>query len=368
MNVSSSHPESLPCAGVDSSRYRRYMSKTTAYGLVEGGTNLSLVTIDRRGLRPDDVAISVTFCGVCHSDIHAIESAARDGRPLIPGHEFVGTVLDVGRDVKEFLVGDAVAVGNIVDSCGVCDACLSSEESYCFDFPTTTYGGVDRVDGSITQGAYSHAIVVRDRFVYRLPQGLDPAGVAPLMCAGITVWQPLSRYGVGARSRVGIVGLGGLGHLAVKFAKALGAHVAVFTTSAGKADAALVLGADEVIVSTDESDMARHVRAFDLVLDTASTAHDLDGYARTLDFDGVLCMLGIPPRYSIGAMALLTGRRHLTASGSGGRGDTQAMLEFAALHGIIADVEILPSGEVLTALERLSRNDVRWRFVLDFSQ
>lgn len=343
------------------------MSITTAYGLVNGETTLSLITIDRRELRPDDVAISVTFCGVCHSDIHAIESAAHDGRPLVPGHEFVGTVSGVGRDVKEFVVGDAVAVGNIVDSCGVCTSCLSSEESYCLEFPTPTYGGVDRVDGSITQGGYSQAIVVRDRFVYHLPEGLDPAGVAPLMCAGITVWQPLSRYGVGAGSRVGVVGLGGLGHLAVKFAKALGARVAVFTTSASKADGALALGADEVIISTDDNDMARHSLAFDLILDTASAAHDLDGYIRALDFDGILCMLGIPPRYSVDAMALVTGRRHLTGSGSGGRGDIQAMLDFASLHGITADVEILPSTKVLTALERLSRNDVRWRFVLDFS-
>lgn len=349
------------------SGYRCFMTTTTAYGLLAGDSTVTAFPLDRRDLRRDDVAIAVEFCGVCHSDLHAIDSSARSGAPLVPGHEFAGTVTGVGPDVSEFSVGDAVAVGNIVDSCGVCEACLESEESYCAEFPTTTYGGTDRVDGSTTQGAYSQAIVVRDRFVYHLPSTLDPRGVAPLMCAGITVWQPLSRYLVGPGSRVGVVGLGGLGHLAVKFAKALGAQVAVFTSSPAKADAAIELGADEVILSTDEAAMTAHERSFDLLIDTASGEHDLDGYARTLDFDGVLCMLGIPPRYSIGSMALLTGRRHLTASGSGGRRDTQAMLDFAQAHGIVADVEVLPVAEVQTALDRLSRNDVRWRFVLDLT-
>lgn len=326
-----------------------------------------VVGVERRSLRADDVAIRVTFCGVCHSDLHAIHSMTPDTVPLIPGHEFVGIVIGVGSAITEFSIDDAVAVGNIVDSCGVCEACLSSEESYCLEFPTTTYGGRDRIDGSITQRAYSHEIVVRDHFIYHLPATLDPAGVAPLMCAGITVWQPLLRYGVGPSSRVGVEGIGGLDHLAIKFAKALGAHVAIFTTTPAKVDAGLALGADEVIVSTDMEDMARHARTLDLILDTASDAHVLDGYAETLDFDGTLCMLGIPAAYSIGAMSLLTGRRHLTASGSGGRRDTQSMLDFAALHNIVADVEILPAAQVSTALDRLGRNDVRWRFVLDFT-
>lgn len=343
------------------------MSTTTAFGLVEAGGDLVPLTIERRDLRSDDVAVRVTFCGVCHSDLHAIDSASGDALPLVPGHEFTGVVTEIGADVTRFAVGDPVAVGNIVDSCGVCEACLASEESYCLEFPTTTYGGRDRHDGSTTKGAYAHSVVVRDRFVYHLPDGLDPAGVAPLMCAGITVWQPLSRYGTGPGSRIGVVGLGGLGHLAVKFAAALGAHVAVFTTSAAKADAAVALGADEVVISTDDADMERHARSFDLIIDTASADHDLDAYARTLDFDGTLCMLGIPPSYSIGSMALLTGRRKLTASGSGGRQDTQAMLDFAVEHGIVADVEVLPAAEVQTALDRLARNDVRWRFVLDFT-
>lgn len=338
---------------------------TTGYALLTPGGKLEPWTFERRDLHSDDVRIRITYCGVCHTDLHAIESAT--DVPLVPGHEFVGEVLAVGTEVTAFKVGDAVAVGNIVDSCGKCVACLDGEETYCLEFPTLTYGGVDRHDGTPRYGAYSHEMVVRDHFVYPLPEGLDPAGVAPLMCAGITVWQPLHRFGVTTGTRVGVVGLGGLGHLAVKFAKALGATVAVFTTSAAKRDDALTLGADEVVISTSADEMAQHARSFDLIIDTASGEHDISPYVLTLDFDGTICMLGIPPKYEVDAMALLTGRRKLTASGSGGSRDLREMLAFAAKHGITADVEVLPAAQVQEALDRLARNDVRWRFVLDFS-
>ncbi|MCE0536318.1 NAD(P)-dependent alcohol dehydrogenase [Kineosporia rhizophila] len=339
------------------------MTTTTGYAVLTPGGRLEPWTFERRDLRPDDVRIRITFCGVCHSDLTAITHAS--DVPLVPGHEFVGEVAAVGSSVTTFQPGDAVAVGNIVDSCGECVACQDEEESYCLEFPTLTYGGVDRRDGTPRHGAYSREMVVRDRFVYALPQGLDPAGVAPLMCAGITVWQPLKRYGVGEGTRVGVVGLGGLGHLTVKFAKALGAQVAVFTTSESKRADALALGADEVVLSTSADQMAAHANAFDVVIDTASGPHDISPYVLTLDFDGTLCMLGIPPRYEVDSMALLRGRRRITASGSGGVRDTREMLAFAAEHGITADVEVLPAERVQEALDRLAKNDVRWRFVLD---
>jgi len=305
----------------------------------------------------------VTFCGVCHSDLHALEGTPQGGLPLVPGHEFVGVVTEVGAAVGRFSVGDAVAVGNIVDSCGECAACLADRQHYCAVFPALTYGGRDLRDGSPTYGAYSTEYVVRDTFAFPLPAGLDPAAVAPLMCAGVTTWAPLRRDGVGPGTTVGIVGLGGLGHLAVKFAKALGARVAVFTTSAGKSGAALELGADEVVLSNDAEAMAGASGRFDYVLDTASGPHDVNPYLRTLRLGGTLCVLGLPPSYDVDPMSLLG--RTLTVSGGAGAVETQEMLDFCAEHGIVADVEVLPLAEVATALDRLGRNDVRYRFVLD---
>ena len=339
------------------------MRETTGWALLEPGAGLVPWTFPRRDLRADDVAVRVTFCGVCHTDLHALQGS--DDVPLVPGHEFVGEVAAVGPAVTRFTLGDPVAVGNIVDSCGECANCRSDEQSYCDRGPTLTYGGTDAVDGSRTHGGYSREVVVREAFTYHLPAGLDPAGAAPLMCAGVTVWQPLRRYGVGPGSRVGVVGLGGLGHLAVKLAKALGAHVGVVTTSARKTDEALALGADEVVVSSDEQALTAHARAYDLLLDTASGKHDLTPYVQLLDMDGTLCMLGIPDRYEVGALALLLGRRRLTASGSAGVRDTRELLEFAAAHGVTSEVEVLPAADVMVAMDRLARGDVRGRFVLD---
>jgi uncharacterized zinc-type alcohol dehydrogenase-like protein len=327
-----------------------------------GPGRLQPIDFGRRDLRADDVAVRVTHVGVCHSDLHAIESLAPGGPPLVPGHEFTGEVVAVGTDVTRFRVGDAVAVGNIVDSCGVCDNCLAHRESYCREFPALTYGGVDRHDGSPTQGAYSTEYVVRDAFVYALPAGLDPAAAAPLMCAGVTTWAPLRRAGVGPGQSVGVVGLGGLGHLAVKFAVALGARVTVFTTSAAKAADARALGAHDVVVSSDAAAMAAVAGRLDFVLDTASGAHDLAPYLGTLRLDGTLCVLGLPESYTVPPMSLLG--RSLTVSGSAGTDETREMLEFCGAHGLTADVEVLPFDQVNVALERLGRNDVRYRFVL----
>lgn len=340
------------------------MRAVTGYGVQEPGGQLRPWTFKRRDLRSDDVAVRVTYCGVCHSDLHAVEGARSGDVPLVPGHEFVGEVAAVGADVRRFQVGDSVAVGNIVDSCGVCAACLDGQENCCAAFPTTTYGGTDRRDGRPQHGAYSSEYVATEKFVYSLPDGLDPAGAAPLMCAGVTTWEPLRHWQVGPGNTVGVVGLGGLGHLAVKFAKALGAQVAVFTTSDTKAQAALDLGADDVVLSRDPEAMAAQTGRYDFILDTASAQHDPSPYLRALRMDGTLCMLGLPDRYEPEAMALL-GRKNLSASGSGGTRSTREMLAFCAERGITADVEVLPLAEVGTALERLGRADVRYRFVLD---
>ena len=253
------------------------MRSVTAYQAQVPNGPLRRVQLERRDLRSDDVAVRITYCGVCHSDLHALRTPVDLGGsfPLVPGHEFVGEVTAVGDQVADFAVGDPVAVGNIVDSCGECAMCRADQENFCTEFPTVTYSGTDRRDGSTTFGGYASEYVVRDRFVYHRPAQLDPAAVAPLMCAGVTVWEPLRRWDVGPGSSVAVVGLGGLGHLAVKFAHTLGADVTVFTTSARKAGDARALGADQVVVSTDDEAMASVGNRFDFVLDTASAPHDL---------------------------------------------------------------------------------------------
>ncbi|RIJ53408.1 NAD(P)-dependent alcohol dehydrogenase [Clavibacter lycopersici] len=322
--------------------------------------------IDRRDLRPDDVDVRVTHCGVCFSDLHALDQPGRD-TALVPGHEFVGEVAAVGSAVTAFAPGDPVAVGNIVDSCGVCAMCRGGHENMCVEFPTLTYGGRDRVDGSTTRGGWSGRYVVRESFVYRRPAWLDPAAVAPLMCAGITVWEPMRAARVGPGTRLGVVGIGGLGHLAVRLGRALGAEVTVFTTSAAKATDAERLGASRVVASTDPAAMTAAASSLDLVLDTVSVAHDLAPYLRVLDLDGTLCVLGHLGQLTVQAMDLLTARRKLASTGSGGRPGTQDLLDFCGEHGITADVEVLPAAEVGTAIDRLRRNDVRYRFVLDMA-
>ena len=342
------------------------MSTVTGYAAYAPHEPLRPLEFSRRDLRPDDVAVRVTHVGVCHSDLHAVAGLAPGAAPLVPGHEFTGEVTAVGSAVTRFRVGDAVAVGNVVDSCGRCANCRARRESYCQEFPQLTYGGVDRHDGTPTQGAYSTGYVVRDAFVHALPAGLDPAAAAPLMCAGVTTWSPLRRAGVGPGQSVGVVGLGGLGHLAVRFAVALGARVTVFTTSPAKAADARALGAHDVVVSTDPAAMAALRGRLDFVLDTASAAHDLAPYLDTLRLDGTLCVLGLPDEYAVSPMSLLG--RNLTVSGSAGTAETQEMLDFCGEHGLTADVEVLPLDQVDVAFDRLARNDVRYRFVLAVSR
>ena len=343
------------------------MITTTALRAARAGDSLTPTTIHRRSLRPDDVDVRVEFCGVCHSDLHALHAPAGRGGafPLVPGHEFVGEVVAVGDDVTRFAPGDPVAVGNIVDSCGECRMCLADQENFCEQFPTLTYGGADRVDGTITAGAYAGRYVVRENFVYHRPAGLDPAGVAPLMCAGITVWEPMRAAGVGAGTRLGVVGLGGLGHLAVRLGHALGADVTVFTTTPEKAADATALGAGAAVLSTDPRAMAAQRERFDVVIDTVSVDHDLGPYLGVLDLDGILYSVGYLGPVTVQTIDLLLGRKRLASAGSGGTARTQELLDFCGAHGITADIEVLPATDVAIALDRLGRNDVRYRFVLD---
>lgn len=341
--------------------------RTTALLAPAVGAPLEPTTIERRALRPDDVDVRVTYCGVCHSDLHALHASGDDAFPVVPGHEFVGEVVAVGSAVTRFAPGDPVAVGNIVDSCGVCRMCLADQENYCLEFPTLTYSGRDRVDGSRTLGGYSGRYVVRDRFVYHRPTTLDPAAVAPLMCGGITVWEPMRELGVGPGTRLGVVGLGGLGHLAVRLGRALGASVTVFTTTAAKAEDARRLGATDVVVSTDDDAMAATRGTLDIVVDTVAVGHDLGPYLAVLDLDGTLCSVGDLGPATVDVLALAIGRKRLTSSGSAGRRWTQDLLDFCGEHGVAADVEVLPVAEYQQALDRLERNDVRYRFSLDMA-
>lgn len=344
------------------------MRTTRAYGAQGSEEELTLRTIERRDLRPDDVAVRVTYCGVCYTDVSSLHAHAAGGDGLlVPGHEFVGEVVDVGDTVTRFVVGDQVAVGNIVDSCGTCAMCRAGQENFCAEFPTLTYGGRDRHDGSTTLGGYSGEYVVREDFVYHRPANLDAAAVAPLLCAGITVWEPLRRWAAGPGMTVGVAGLGGLGHLAVRLATALGARVVVLTRSPGKADDARALGADDVVVTTDERELARAAGSVDLLIDTISAPHEPGPLLRLVALDGTLVSLGYLGPVSLETMDLLLGRKSLASAGSGGRPRTQELLDFCGEHGITADVEVLPSAQVSTALRRLAANDVRYRFVLDLS-
>ncbi|MEU4829105.1 NAD(P)-dependent alcohol dehydrogenase [Streptosporangium sp. NPDC023615] len=342
------------------------MRDVSGWAATKPGGPLEPWDFQRRDLLDEDVAVRIDYCGVCSSDISAIRHAS--DLPLVPGHEMVGEVTAVGDRVTRFAVGDAVAVGNIIDSCGVCPACLAGRENWCREFPTLTYGGLDRRDGNPTRGGYSSEYVLTEKFVHPLPGGLDPAGAAPLMCAGITTYVPLRRWGAGPGRTVGIVGMGGLGHVALKMAHALGAEVVQFTRSADKADEARELGADDVVLSTDERRMAAQAGRFDLILDTAGAPHALEPYLSALAMDGTLCVVGIPEgELSIDPMSLIVGAKNLAGAGSGGTVETREMLAFCAEHGIVAEVELMRQDQVNEALERLARNDVRYRFVLDMA-
>lgn len=342
-----------------------------AYGALSADSGLAPLTLARRAPKADDVEIAIEFCGLCHSDVHATRGEwGAQKYPLVPGHEIVGTVSRVGSAVTDFAQGDRVGVGCMVDSCRECESCLEGLEQYCENGMTGTYGARDsRNADAITQGGYSSAVVVDRRYVVRVPGNLDPAAVAPLLCAGVTTFSPLRHFDVEAGDVVGVVGLGGLGHMAVKLAKAMGAVVKVFTTSEGKVPAALELGADEVILSRDTDAMAAADRTIDLILDTVAAPHDLNPFFRTLRVDGALFQLGLPSDAMPPVNPRSLMRRRIAYAGSmiGGIAETQEMLDFCAEHNVEADIEVVRADQLNEAYDRMVAGDVKYRFVLDVS-
>ena len=338
------------------------------YAAQTASAPLTPMQFNRRAPRPDDVAIEVMYCGVCHSDIHQVHNDWGFAvYPVMPGHEIVGKVTAVGSAVTKYNVGDLVGVGCMVDSCRECSACKEDLEQYCLEGFTQTYGSPDRIDGTTTMGGYSDSIVVREDFVVRIPENLDPASAAPLLCAGITTYSPLQHYGVEPGDKVGVLGMGGLGHMGIKFAKAMGAEVTLFTRSAAKAEEARRQGADHVIVSTDAEQMKAAAGSFDFLLDTIPVKHDLNPYLETLRFDGVHILVGLiePIEPAVNAFNLVFKRRVLAGSLIGGIAETQEMLDFSAANGITCDIEMLDIKNINQAFERVQKGDVKYRFVID---
>ncbi len=343
------------------------MPSSKGYASNDKQSPLAPFTFSRREPGPTEVAIETLFCGVCHSDLHMARNEwGQSIYPMVPGHEIVGRVTVVGSDVTKFKAGDIAAIGVIVDSCRHCAPCGRGEEHYCAEGATLTYAATDRVDGTITMGGYSNNYVVDERFAHTVPANLDLAGVAPLLCAGITTYSPLRHWKVGPGMKVGIVGLGGLGHMALKFAHSFGAHVVQFTTSVKKIEDATRLGADEVVVSTDAAAMQAHASSFDFILDAVSAPHALEPYLALLKQDATMTLVGlpeIPP--SINVFSLITKRISVAGSMIGGMPETQEMLDYCGKHNITADVEVIPMQKINEAFVRMLKQDVKYRFVID---
>lgn len=343
-----------------------------AYAAGSATSPLAPATIQRRDPGPQDVQIQILYCGVCHSDLHQVrnewQSAMPTVYPCVPGHEIVGRVVKVGAAVKNFREGDLAAVGCMVDSCRGCAQCRDGLEQYCEAPATFTYNSPDPHLGGVTLGGYSESIVVDEAFVLRVSDERNLRGVAPLLCAGITTYSPLRHWNVGKDQKVGVVGLGGLGHMGVKFANAFGAQVVLFTTSANKHEDAKRLGAHEVVISRNEEEMMKHAGSFDLILDTVSAEHDLNAYLNLLKRDGAMVLLGAPERpTALSAFGLLFKRRRLAGSLIGGIRETQEMLDFCAKHGITADIELIRIQQINEAYERMLKGDVKYRFVIDMA-
>lgn len=343
--------------------------KTRAYAARSAASPLTPFSFERRTPGSKDVAIDILYCGVCHSDLHTARGEWPGTiYPCVPGHEIVGRVTAVGTGVSKVKVGDLVGVGCMVESCGNCPSCGDGLEQYCERGFTGTYNGSVYGGGENTYGGYSTAIVVTEHFVLRINHGeQDLAGVAPLLCAGITTWSPLRHWKVGPGSKVGVVGIGGLGHMGIKLAHALGAHVVAFTTSPSKRDDARALGADEVVVSKNADELAAHASSFDFILNTVAAPHDLDPFLSLLRRDGTLTLVGVPaePHPSPSVGNLIFGRHQIAGSLIGGIAETQEMLDFCAEQGITADIEVIPMQGIETAYERMLRSDVKYRFVID---
>lgn len=342
-----------------------------SYGFAATDAREPLVpfTFERRAPRANDVVMEILYSGVCHSDLHM---ARNDWHwtvyPLVPGHEIVGRVIEIGSEVTRYKVGDHVAVGCMVDSCLECDQCGRGEEQLCRKGNTGTYNSTDRITGDITRGGYSKHLVVREEFACRIPDGLDLSRTAPLLCAGITTYSPLRTWNVGPGSRVGVIGLGGLGHMAVKLAAAMGAEVTVLSRSSGKAEDARALGADKLLISTDEEAMKAAQSGFDLIVDTVPVKHELDPYLPLLDVDGTLVIVGqVGPMSAFNSVPMLMGRRRVAGSPIGGIRQTQELLDFCARKNVLPDVEMIRMDQINEAFDRMERSDVRYRFVIDMA-
>ena len=344
--------------------------KVKAFGTEAPENDLQLLTIERREMQPKDVEIDILFCGVCHSDLHTARNDwGGSVYPAVPGHEIVGRVTGVGSDVTKFKVGDLAAVGCMVDSCRTCSSCAHDLEQFCETGFTGTYNGKDKyIENQRTYGGYSESVVVDEHFVLHVPENLDPAAVAPLLCAGITTWSPLKHWNVNENSKVAVVGLGGLGHMAIKLAKGLGAHVSLFSRSAGKTEDAKQLGADQVIISTDEDEMKAVLNKFDLIIDTVPYEHDINPYMQTLAVNGTLVLVGYIGEFENDAVStkpMIYKRRSVAGSLIGGIKETQEMLDFCGEKNIVSDIEIIKMQDINEAYERMLKSDVKYRFVID---
>lgn len=338
-----------------------------AFGTEAPEASLKQLDIERREVTAKDIEIEILYCGVCHSDLHfARNDWGMTQYPVVPGHEIVGRVTRTGDGVSKYKAGDLVAVGCLVDSCRTCNSCKNDLEQYCPEW-VGTYGGFDKHLQTNTHGGYSESIVVDEEFVLRVPDNLDQAGVAPVLCAGITTWSPLKHWNVGKESKVAVVGLGGLGHMAIKLANALGAHVTLFSRSPGKIEDAKALGAHEVIISTEEAQMQKAMGRFDLIIDTVPYAHDLNPYINTLNTDGTLVIVGYlgPLDPMLMTVPMIMGRRSVAGSLIGGIAETQELLDFCGKHNITSDIEVINMQDINEAYERMLKSDVHYRFVID---
>jgi uncharacterized zinc-type alcohol dehydrogenase-like protein len=340
-----------------------------AYGTAAAEAPLEPMNIERRDVQPHDVEIEITYCGICHSDLHAAKNDwGGTTYPIVPGHEIVGKVTRAGDEVTKFKIGDTVGVGCIVDSCRECQYCKEGLEQFCVPGNTIVFGSPDKFLGGRTYGGYAENIVVDENYVLSVPEKLDPAAASPLLCGGITVYSPFKHWNVGPGKKVGVVGIGGLGHLAIKIAKAMGAHVTVFTTSPSKIEDAKNLGANDAVLSTDKEQMSNQAKDFDVILDTVSAAHDVNAYLSLLGVDGSLVIVGLPvEQLPVAAGGLIHGRRSFSGSNIGGIEETQEMLDFCAEHNITADIEMIAMQEINEAYERLEKGDVKYRFVVDMA-
>jgi len=344
--------------------------KVKAFGTDAPENDLELINIERREVQPKDVEIDIMFCGVCHSDLHTARNDwGGSVYPVVPGHEIVGRVTNVGSEVTKFKVGDLAAVGCMVDSCKTCSSCAQDLEQFCENGFTGTYNGKDKYfENQRTYGGYSESVTVDEHFVLKVPENLDPAAAAPLLCAGITTWSPLKHWNVNENSKVAVVGLGGLGHMAIKLAKGLGAHVSLFSRSAGKTEDALKLGADKVIISTDEEEMKAVLNKFDLIIDTVPYEHDINPYMQTLAVNGTLVLVGFIGEFENDAVStkpLIYKRRSVAGSLIGGIKETQEMLDFCGEKNIVSDIEVIKIQDINEAYERMLKSDVKYRFVID---